>query len=398
MLVLMTDLTPVRSPLTRWNRRWLVPAGAVVLTAAGVVVAALPGVASGSDHPPLPARTAAQLLADLHGLTPPPFSGTVVETARLGLPSLPSGDLHAAAGASAGSVEQILTLLTGSHTAQVSYGGPTLQRIALFTGDSSETDVVHNGKDVWTYQSDGNAVTHFALPADTKDGKDSADPTDGGASAVPALTPQEEAQHVLAAIDPSTAVTVDLTARVADRPAYQLDLRPKGSGSTISSVRIAIDAATHIPLRVQIWGTATSSSPAFEVGYTDFSLSAPGARTFAFSVPAGAKVTDEAAKPKAGDTGKPAAGKEKPSVVGKDWTSVLVVPADPSTSTAPKSGSATSGLLNDLSTPIAGGRLIHTSLLNVVLADDGRMAVGAVDPSLLSQALVSQALGAKGTG
>jgi hypothetical protein len=40
----------------------------------------------------------------------------------------------------------------------------------------------------------------------------------------------------------------------------------------------------------------------------------------------------------------------------------------------------------DLLTPVAGGDVLRTSLLSVMLADDGRVLVGAVTPQVLEAA------------
>jgi outer membrane lipoprotein-sorting protein len=355
--------------VSRRALRWGAPALAAGLTAAGALLATAPG-ASGSEHPPLPARTAAQLLADLHGLDPAPFHGTVVETARLGLPSLPTGDLRGMAGSSAGSLSDLLTMMSGSHTAQVAYGGPDQQRVAVFTGESTETDVVHNGTDVWMYRSNDNSVTHWKL----KPG-DHADTAPTG----PVLTPQQAAEKALAAISPSTKVAVDQTASVAGRPAYQITLAPKDSRSTISSVRIAVDNATKLPLRVQVWGSATQA-PALEIGYTEFDTSPPGARTFEFDVPAGATV-DQAGATKPGEK-RSAPGMSDLKVVGSDWTAVGVTALPTG-----KQGGGVAGLLQEMGKPTAQGTLVHTALLNVLVAPDGRVAFGAVTPAVLAGAL-----------
>ena len=63
---------------------WAVPAAVVVVVAVAV---AIPMVASAA--PTLPQRSAAQLLVDVSKSAGTPLSGTVVETARLGLPDLP---------------------------------------------------------------------------------------------------------------------------------------------------------------------------------------------------------------------------------------------------------------------------------------------------------------------
>src|SRR5260370_20538070 len=93
--------------------RWAVPAG--VLAAVGAVMAgALISTAQAS--PALPARTPAQLLAAIAGRTgpPPALTGTVVESASLGLPQLPGTD----------NPTSVTSLLTASPTARTSSAGP----------------------------------------------------------------------------------------------------------------------------------------------------------------------------------------------------------------------------------------------------------------------------------
>src|ERR1700722_9630042 len=88
--------------------RWAVPAAALVAVG-GVIAAVQIPVAQAS--PALPARTAAQLLADVAGAKSPAMSGTVVETAALGLPDL------------SGNSASITSLLAGTHTLQVWFAG-----------------------------------------------------------------------------------------------------------------------------------------------------------------------------------------------------------------------------------------------------------------------------------
>ena len=85
-------------------------------------------------------------------------SGTVVESADLGLPSLPQlGPADADSG--------LLGLVTGTHTLRVWYGGPTKQRVALLNS-LGESDIIRNGADLWTWDSSDNSATHRTLPAD----------------------------------------------------------------------------------------------------------------------------------------------------------------------------------------------------------------------------------------
>ena len=133
-------------------------------------------VSAAAAAPSLPSRTAAQLLAEVAGKTPPPLAGTVVETASLGLPALPSV---------VGTIS-LPSMLAGSHTINVWYADPSHYRLAI-PQSMSESDVIRNGRNLWLWGSSANLVTHLALPAATK------------TSPVPSLplTPQQAAGQAL---------------------------------------------------------------------------------------------------------------------------------------------------------------------------------------------------------
>ncbi|HMA46372.1 MAG TPA: sigma-E factor regulatory protein RseB domain-containing protein, partial [Frankiaceae bacterium] len=287
------------SPAAVRRLRWAVPA---VVGATIAAAALIPQAAAGSEQPRLPARTAAQLLVDVRGALPAGLSGTIVQTARLGLPSLP-------ATGRGGTGLDLQSLATGSHTARVWYAGRDRQRVALL-GELSETDVVRDGRDVWTYSSDQNAATHLRLP-----GRDAA-----GTAAIPVPgSPRQVAEQALATVDPTTAVSVDRTARVAGRPAYQLVLTPRDGRTLVASVRIARDSATSVPLRVQVY-TRGQSAPGVEVGFTDISFRVPAPSVFHFTPPAGARVTERAVTADGVTGGSDAV---RPTVIGHGWTAVL---------------------------------------------------------------------------
>ena len=86
--------------------------------------------------------------------TPPPLTGTVVETASFGLPSLPA----------TGNPTSLSSLLTGSHTIRVWYASPGHFRLAV-PQSLSESDVIRDGRTAWLWQSTLNKVTKFTLPA-----------------------------------------------------------------------------------------------------------------------------------------------------------------------------------------------------------------------------------------
>jgi outer membrane lipoprotein-sorting protein len=350
--------------------RWAAPVAAgLVLIGVGPAVTAITADAHGS----LPPRTAAQLLADVHGSKLQALSGTVVETSDLGLPSLPS------IGGRGGDSASFSSLMSGSHTMRLWYDGPDRVRLALL-GQLGESDLVRNGTDVWAWSSSDNTATHWTVPD-----HHAAAPLAPDASAGPAMTPQQAAEAALKAIDPSTRVSTDPTAEVAGRPAYQLDLVPRDPRSLVGSVRIAIDGATHVPTRVQVFARG-ASAPAFQIGFTSFSTATPPDSTFAFEPPPGATVkqgTTPTLRPhalrRADVTG------SAPQVVGKGWTTVVVADV----------GDARGGLPAALkSLPVVSGswgtgHLLRGSLFSAVLTDDGRLAVGAVAPRLVYDALAS---------
>ena len=378
----------------RSNRaRWALPGVGAALVAIALVVPPLVADAS----PKLPPRTAAQLLAATRAAVDHPFSGTVVETARLGLPELPTSGRHGSTGLS------LASLVTGSHTARVWYAGPDRSRVAL-VGDLAETDVIRAGRDVWTWDSAKNTATHLTLPAQS-----------AKTPAPSAMTPEQAAGRALAAIDPTTAVSVDGTASVAGRAAYELVLRPRDARSLIAQVRLAVDSATSTPLRVQVFARG-AAQPAFETTFTSVTFATPSASVFTFRPPPGAKVSELKASGRAGlkdhaapKASGPAGTKnhspkskahhsklkgagESPTVLGKGWTSVLVLrgvdakgaASSPELSALLRSASKVSG-------PYGSGRVLSTALVSALLLDDGRLFVGSVTPAVLEQAAASPA-------
>ncbi|WP_375480734.1 outer membrane lipoprotein carrier protein LolA [uncultured Jatrophihabitans sp.] len=383
---------PPAAKLGRARRRlpWAAPFVVAGAVAAGVLVV---NASTSAASPNLPARTAKQLLIAVQSSRATTFSGDIREVANLGLPSLPG-----AAGSSASLSWQ--TFVAGSHSARVWSDGVDKQRVALL-GELSEADVIHNGRDVWTYTSQSNTVTHSVVP------KGKAGET---AATADQPTPAAVADQVLKTVGPSTAVHVDPPKTVAGRSAYTLVLAPRDANSTVREVTIAIDAAKHIPLRVQVFGAA--SSPAFEIGFTTISFAKPAASTFAFHLPKGATLSndplgassnrhdgrrfhhDGRLRPEgrlrpAGSFGhRPSAAAygAKPKVIGSDWTSVVEA----------SGGDLVGGLLggsnlNDVTTAVgtSGMRLLHTALINVVLLPDGRVFAGAVKPTALEHIAAS---------
>ena len=350
--------------------RLLVPLAVVAVVAGGVAFA----TASRSDSatPDLPAVTAQQLLTEVGQAKVPGLSGTVVSTSRLGLPSLPSLD--------SGGVS-LTDLASGSHTVRVWLKGEDQSRLAL-TGQLAESDAIHNGRDVWLYSSEQNSVVHYRL----------ASPAVPPPAPPSGATPQALASRLLAAINPSTTVTVERNLRVAGRDAYQLRLRPKAPESLIDSAVLAVDGQTKVPLRVQMLAKGRQD-PAFEVGFTQVQFRAPSDDVFQFTPPPGAKVTEKQLPTgEQHGNGQPQvpAPSQSPRVLGDSWTSVLVVDGVDLGSGGSGSDARVLRELLGAATPVQGtfgqGRVLRTTLLTVLLTDNGRLYAGAVTPQALEAA------------
>jgi outer membrane lipoprotein-sorting protein len=387
----------------RVNRRarWAVPATAVAVTA--VVIAALQ-IPAAQASPDLPARTPAQLLASLStDAKVPPLTGTVVETASLGLPQLPQTDT--------GNSTSLTSLLTGSHTVKVYYQDSSHFRLAI-PQPQSETDIIADGSKGWLWESTSDSVTEFVPPA----GKGQTAQPVPKVSPTP-LTPQQAANQVLAAVGQTTLVSVQANVMVAGEPAYQLDLAPKDPRSLVGKVVIAVDGKYGIPLRVQLYAKG-ASSPAFQVGYTALQFVAPAASNFSFTPPHGASVDVVNLGKNQGKS----ASTSKPDTsgfgtYGKSWLTVAAFPQQDltqgfgtgsgSTSSASSSGKqpdaysannqgvgvSSQELLNALlgsAKPVQGswgsGTLVSTGLFSMLMTG-GEVYIGAVEPSVLYAAV-----------
>ena len=384
--------------------RWLVPSAAAVLVVGGGAAA---GTLVANAEPSLPERSAAQLLVDVQTASVDGLSGTVVQRADLKLPAITGLGGDATGGA------DLMKLVTGNNTVRVWYAGADKARLSVLS-TLGETDVIRNGTDLWVWNSRANTATRRAVPADLGKG------LSAEARTQLAPTPADAAAMALSAIDPSTAVSTTGTATVAGRDAYELVLVPRDAASLVGQVRLAVDAEEKIPLRVDVYAK-DAAAPAVRVGFEQVSFAVPDAEQFAFNPPPGATVTDlsgTGAKARASDrapgrapVGKAPADKDDkaaekaeandehgsgPTVVGKGWTSIVVVKmpkADTADKTADSAdtpdGFRLEAILEQLP-EVRGtwgsGRLLTSALFSALLTDDGRLLVGAVTPEKLYEA------------
>ncbi|MFF3074811.1 outer membrane lipoprotein carrier protein LolA [Kitasatospora sp. NPDC057936] len=413
----------------RSRRRTLMRAGVPVAVAAAVAtgIGLVPALAA--DSPPdLPSLTAEQVVAKALASDTQALSGTVSLSTDLGVPSqllgAAAGGLGAAAGrgggqggSSADPQAKLLGLLGGDQTLRIAVDGPDHQRLDLLENMAGYT-LVHNGDQGWAWDSSTNQAVHLTGQAAKHQG---AEHPKAPLAGVP-TTPQEAARQFLTESASTTSVTVAGTAKVAGQNAYQLSVKPKQSGSTISEVRIAVAADNGVPLAVKVLGT--DGGAVLDVRFTDVSFAKPAAKTFDFTVPKGAKVTEHKADDKQageqaggkadaerGPDGKKEAGEQGgTNVIGEGWTSVIAahLPSGPEGTPASGANGANgaggangakdgkhgghasfqnpAALAKALGKPVAGGTLISTKVLNVLITDDGRVFAGAVTQSVLQNA------------
>ncbi|MCK0116226.1 hypothetical protein MWU57_04200 [Isoptericola sp. S6320L] len=392
--------------------RWAVPAVVAAAVAAAFAVPATMGAVASDE---LPAVTADELVERLAVAEKVPVSGTVVYTARLGLPDVTVSEIQGAGP---------LDLLGGSSTVRVWSDGEDSSRAALL-GEVSEYSVVRDGPEAWTYSSADDEAVHYVVdPADLERyealAQEGAEPPVDGD--VP--TPSEAAGLALAYARTTTDVTTTEPVEVAGRAAYQLEMRPQTDGTLVDRVLVAVDAETSVPLRTQVWSVQDAESPAIEVGFTDVSFDAPDPSVFDFSAPAGADVREvEVPLPEPGTLEQPssdALGEDAGvAVSGTGWETVVelsdvdvdAILGATAEGRLPEGSSGSSGaddlfeeltesedgelpglpeldtqaLYEQLTTEVDGGRLLTSALLSVLVTDDGRVLAGAVPPATLEE-------------
>ncbi|MDV9187570.1 DUF2092 domain-containing protein [Streptomyces sp. SR27] len=391
---------------TRKASRFIVPVAVAGVAAA--TIGLVPALAASGD-PDLPEITAQQLIEKIAASDTQTLSGTFKISTDLGLPSLggltsglTSGLGGGGGSASADPSEKLTQLISGSHTLRVAADGPDRQKLTLIDG-SDEYSLIHNGDDVWGYDSKSNEAFHEKGTGVAGDGAEKGEELPG--------TPKQLADEVLKAAGDTTSITVDGTAKVAGRDAYQLVIKPKQSGSMVQSVKIAVDAANGTPLKFTL-SSVEGGKPVVDAGFTKVDFGKPAASEFTFTAPKGAKVTEGAAEKaaeeaggEAGDHGKlpegfeegfPGFGKvfggsgEGMNVIGEGWTTIAKLdtgaPA-PKTDEAPKE---IQGFLDSFGDKVTGkfgsGTVFKTKLVNALLTDDGRVYVGAVTQDALVDA------------
>ncbi len=411
----------MKRPWLRWMPAVAVPA----VIAGAVLIAPLQAGASA----PLPDRTPADVIAMLAKHQVKALSGTVEQSADLGLPQLPTAPPSSGGTPSQGlDIASVLELFTTPHTARIYTDGAGSVRLQVMD-PMAERDLVRSGNDVWFYSSRDNTATHLTVPANMAPGM----PTKPSASARTAMpTPEDIAKKLLAAADPTTAVTLGADTQVAGRAVYNLLFTPKTTETLVESAAVYVDGETGLPLGAEVRARG-QQNPAFRVAFSQLTLGAPDASIFKFTPPAGATVKELPLTgmplplpPFAGgQVATPSCAREmppksptvtpdgpttpgpqpipwrtapympvpvpcgtvapvpmpaptKPHITGSGWDAVVELPG-----AGLQQLMASTPLLAQLARPVQGGRLFSTTLANVLLTDDGRVFAGMVTPERL---------------
>ncbi|MEV5435297.1 DUF2092 domain-containing protein [Streptomyces sp. NPDC052682] len=378
--------------------RYVVPVA--VMGVAAATIGLVPALADSGD-PDLPKITAEQLIDKIAKSDVQQLSGTVKITTDLGLPDLgglESGLMSGAArhgadgGSSADPSAKLTELASGTHTLRVAADGPDRQKLSLLE-NAAEYSLIHNGKDVWGYDSASNEVYHGTAADHGAHGRQQ-----------PPATPKDFAEEALKAVDPTTSVTVDGTAQVAGRDAYNLVVKPRQSGSTVGAISVAVDAKTGLPLKFTLT-PASGGAAVVDAGFTQVSFAKPAASTFDFTPPKGAKVTEDRELEHAGKAPERAPEHEGDrhaggvpegfsglNTIGEGWTTIATFDTDGEglPTAGGGAGGDLGGFLDSLGDKVSGkfgsGTVFSTRLVNALITEDGKVYVGAVTKDALVKA------------
>ena len=426
-------MRPRDTGASRRFARWIPAIAAPIAIGAAVVLVPMQANAAVD----LPDLTPEELLEFAASSDVEALSGTIEQTSELGLP-----DLSGLTGAMGGAGERRRTRASGargvrrptsttssssrpaSHTARVYLDGSNARLQVL--DRLAERDVVRlRGRrlDLRLARAGGDARHRrpgrprgAARPRPRRAADEARAQLEAELGA-PLPTPDEVLDQALAKLDESTDVSVGTDARVAGREVYELVLEPqrrrharrRGVGRDRRRERACRSRHPSPPVGAE--------EPAFSVAFTDVSFEAPDASVFAFT-PArghhgdrarGADADRRRARAVEGRGARPARdadGMPRPEVIGEGWSAVVVLPPGRVRPSAPRAptgdgdGSATarmppsgldeaSAMLDTLTQPVDGGRILSTSLVTVLFADDGRVLVGAVTRERLLDAAAS---------
>ncbi len=380
------------------SKRWM---PAVVTPAVIAAISLVPLQANAVD---LPDMSAEELMVMMMDAQPTEFSGTILKTSNLGLPALELSSMVSEEDAERmrekmpeefadfapevieqNLLTEAMELVTGEHRVRV-YVGETGMR-AQILDMMAQRDLIVSGNTVWTYDSREQVAMYAELDEEKlAEGKVEAEAEISAYIAEIGLDltdPQAVAEYLMSQVGDSSEVTVGTDHYHAGRTAYQLIVTPNSEVSLVDSIVVSVDSETGMPLALSVYSTE-QAEPAMEVGYESISFGDQDESMFSFTPPAGTQIVDlkelEAQKEKVDlemwmDMEEMESLEEKPEpvMIGEGWDTIVLMPAGDK-ALAEMGGE----LIQSLMTPVAGGMLFSTPLMNVFMTDSGDVYAGAV--------------------
>jgi len=384
----------------RISKRWVPSIAVPAVIAVGAI--AVPLQANAIDLPDLSPQ---QVMVLMQGADVTEFSGTIVKSSNMGLPTLEFSSMMSEdsiaqieekmpaemadfvpAVIESNTLTQAIELISGSHTIRVYVSGQDKLR-AQILDPMSQRDLIVSGNEFWVY--DAKMATALTGTIDIE-----ADPAKqveaeqkvmdyADSIALDLSSPEAIADYLVSMVDETSQIEVGRDHSVAGRSAYQLIISPDSPNSLVASAAVSVDSETGMPLKVEIFSTAQVEA-AMTVGFESISFGSVDQGLFSFTPPAGTSVEtfdadelmatlDGYEKPEGyvSDYEVPA----EPEVLGSDWDSVVHLAALPAD--IPQDLMATE-LFADMLTQVPGGKVFSTPLVNVLLTDSGEVYMGAV--------------------
>jgi hypothetical protein len=301
---------------------------ALAILSGGVAVAATRLRA----HPDLPSTTPDRLIADViraaeHG---PDVSGTVSAAVDLGLPSFPEQ------GPAPTGLAGLLAELSGTHRIRLWSSSDGYRVDELLPTEERAIYVSRTGG--WLWSSPDYTAVHLYDAADLARHRGAAVHASGAATQAERsrllhlFDPLTLARQMLAAVTPTTGITMGSPERVAGRAAYVLVLTPKDASTLVGRVTVDVDATTHVPLAVRVYAKG-ASAPSLSAAFVRVSYDAISPSVYRFTPPPGAKVIDAYRGGAAGSAPMhgPMSGHQAARVLGSGWSTILAIRVDAGT-------------------------------------------------------------------
>ena len=405
----------------RWMPALIVPA----VIAAGAV--AVPLQANAVDLPDLTPQQVMLLMdGEITG-----FSGTIVKTSELGLPPLemssmmdeemiaemeekmPEGfEEFIPSIIEQNAITQAVELIAGTHKIRV-YASEVGMRVQVLD-PMSQRDFIVNQNEFWAYDARNATALTGTFDMEVSDEDKAEFEAEAQAQLDQYLAeiqldisnPEAVADYLMAQVGETTEVSVGKDHRIAGRTAYQLIAQPNAENSLVESVVISVDSETGMALDVKVY-SIEQEEPAFHVGFESISFETPDASMFSFTPPAGTTVetmelpaeleaeleqlkseyetkefTNEDNAAMRAEFESRYAEAPKPAMIGEDWESVIYLPAMPQEVPMEMMENE---LFADLMTPVDGGKVFSTPLMNVLVLDSGEVYAGAVTIEYLQE-------------